>query len=348
MLSRTAFALIMSSLLAGVVFAQDEEQVAASKQPRKPPDVVAEMQKPVHVPTIPRLLDGAEVRLLLVEPIKAKTAAVGDRAEFVLVDNLYYRSALIAKAGTPVEATVVEASRAKWASRGSKLTVEITALPLVNSQRLPLRGEASTRGGVGSTAHVVGELIDTNNSCGLCDVVLIPVGLVSLFAPGRNKDLQRFATAFIDGDFILNPVPVQPQDPGATGKVLIVRGAYGWPYGRDLYCNGIPLAHLDAKHKLELTLHPGQYRFAINPKKEVLEIYVAPGSETRIITTYDDTRVMSEHNVNLNTYSPSLNPLAKGTSEEKLLHKAHPANESDVYTTACDPLAEVPGSEASQ
>ena len=339
----TTLALIISSLLLGAAFAQDEEQAAEPQQPHKPPEVVVEMQKPVQVPAVPRLLDGTEIRLLLVQPIKAKTAALGDQAEFVLADNLYYRSALIAKAGTPVEATVVEASRAKWASRGSRLTVEITALALLNSQRLPLRGHASAQGGVGSTAHAVGELVDSNSSCGLCDVVLIPVGLVSLVAPGKNKDLQRFATAYIDADFILNPAPVQPQDPAATGKVRIVRGAYGWPYGRDLYCNGVPLAHLDAKHKLELTLHPGQYRFAINPNKEVLEIYVAPGSETRIITTYDTTRVMSEHDVSLNTYSPSMNPIAKGTSEEKLLHKAHPPHANDVYTTTCDPLPELPG-----
>jgi len=339
MLSRMALALIL--LLPGITIAQDDDQAAEPQLPRKPPEVVAEMQEPIRVPSNARLLDGTEVKLILVEPIKAKTAAVGDKAKLVLADNLYYRSALIAKAGTPVEAAVVEASRAKWASRGSRLTVEVTALALVNGQRLPLRGHATAEGGVGSTAHVVGQLIDSNNSCGLCDVVLIPVGLVSLIAPGRNKDLQHFATAYVDRDFLLSPAPIQPQDPSATGTVRIVRGAYGWPYSRDLYCNGVPLAHLDAKRKLDLTLHPGQYRFAINPRKEVLEIYVAPGSETRIITSYDTTRVMSEHNVNLNTFSPSMNPLARGTSEEKLL-QAHPPAASDVYTTKCDPLPELP------
>ena len=116
MFCRMTLALIISSGLLGAGFAQDEEQAAVPQQPRKRPEVVVEMQKPVHVPVVPRVLDGAEIRLLLVQPIKAKTAAVGDQAQFVLADNLYYRSALIAKSGTAVEATVVEASRAKWAA----------------------------------------------------------------------------------------------------------------------------------------------------------------------------------------------------------------------------------------
>jgi hypothetical protein len=40
--------------------------------------------------------------------------------------------------------------------------------------------------------------------------------------------------------------------------------------------------------QVEFTLNPGYYRFAINPKKTPLQIYVPPGTDTELITTYDE------------------------------------------------------------
>jgi hypothetical protein len=340
MVRRACLPLFIAALLAGVSFSQDGE-ANAPPQPRQPPPIDAAMQVPVHISSVARVANGTEVSLRLTQPIKTKTAKVGDRAQFVLSSDLFYRNALLAPAGTPVHATVVEASRAKWASRGSKLAVEVTALQLLNGQRLPLRGYAGTQGGIGPTASAVGALIDNSGHCGVCFMVLVPTGLVSLLAPGSNKELEPFASAYVDGDFVLDPPPFQSEGPIASGRVRIVHGSYGWPSSLDLFCNGVPLVHLDALHKLELDLQPGYYRFSVSPGKDMEQIYVAPGSETHILTTQGEVRIMNDQKSSLKTLNPSISPSHQAKSEGQRLEKAHTVDPSDVYSTSCNPLPEV-------
>jgi len=175
--------LSFSALLAGASFPQDEKPKASPRH-RQPPPIAAEMQAPVQVTSVAMVAKDTEIRLRLMQPINRDTANVGDRAQFVLATDFFYRNALLAKAGTPVEATLVEASQAKFASHGSKLVVEITALQLDNGQRLPLRGYANTQGDGDPTANFVDVLKDIGRDCGLCDMVLLPAGMFSMLGSG--------------------------------------------------------------------------------------------------------------------------------------------------------------------
>lgn len=121
----------------------------------------------------------------------------------------------------------------------------------------------------------------------------------------------------------------------------MVRGHNGWPYKRDLYCNGIPLVHLNADHEFDVTLGPGYYRFAINPKTTPVQVYVAPGTNTNLISTYDEISEMGEKDINMNSRDVFAKPFSKRKSAGDLLKLAKPVDPADVYSGYCSPLSEI-------
>ena len=353
--------LLLLSLLicTGAVYAQDDNvpEVATSHAPRTIPPVIPSMQAPIKVPRVSKIADGTAVSLRLVSEIRVKEAKPGNLADFVLDHDLWNGDLLIARQGAHVEAVVVEASKAKWASRGSKLVIEISALEMLNGQELPLRGSPAYRGGVGPAAQIGGGLVYQAFDCPICEIAFVPPTLISLFAPGTNKNVRKntLTTAWLDGDATLDVESlrrVQQQSDSDTGKVQIVRGSYGRIYNRDIYCNGVPLAHLAAKHKIEIELEPGWYRFAINPKKSAMEVFVGAGADLQLITDYDQVYVANEPDKTgkLSGLPPnfapdrskntiSFEPFAKHKSELEYLQTAKPIDPSDRYNTKCHPLA---------
>jgi hypothetical protein len=324
------------------------------------------MQQPIRVSHVHELNDGTAISLRLVKGIKAKEAHPGDVAEFVLDHDLWVGELLVARAGTPAQALVVEARKAKWASRGSKLAITISSLTMLDGHVLPLRGVPSYHGGVGPAAQIGGYVVEDSLNCPVCEIVFVPAALAMLIAPGTNRNVkaETIATAWVDGGVTLDVKalgPLQPNPASETAKIRIVRGAYGGYYSRDLYCNGVPLAHLNRGRKLELDLRPGYYRFAINPNKEVFETYLGPGSDTRLITDYDRVYLINDPEStgklgglpkaiapsrSTNTTSLSLNPFSsQQKSELEYLQSAKPVDALDRYPAECQPLPEESGGE---
>lgn len=322
--------------------------IQAQAQQRTVPPTVPALQKPVHVPRVATLPDGAQITLRLAAAVKIKEVKVGDEAAFVLYHDLYYKDVLLAKAGEPVHAGVVEADKARWGSRGSKLAIEISGLKLLNGQTLPLRGYSSRAGGIGNAPRIAEWAIKTGSDvvCPMCSDLFAPAALAFFLAPGSNADAKQdtSSSAYVDGNFAIDLASFQPFQRkvfSARGTVQVVRGHYGWPYKRDLYCNGVPLAHLDADHRINLTLDRGYYRFSINPKKAPIQIYVASGTNTNLITTHDAIGEMNEKDINLNTRDVFPKPFAELKSSSDLLERAKPIGQQDVYSTSCAPLSEV-------
>ena len=336
--------------------AQNETPADPVPQRRVPLPVVADMQRAVKVSQVHELADGTPISLRLVKGIQAKTARPGDVAEFVLDHDLWVGDLLVAQAGDPAQAVVVDASKAKWASRGSNLAINITSLQLLDGQVLPLRGVPSYNGGVGPAAQIGSYFVQESLSCPLCEIVFVPIALTALLAPGTNKDVpvETAATAWVDGKVALNVDALrqlQPYGSDTPAKISIVRGMIGGFAKRDLYCNGLPLAHFDWGRRLELELLPGYYRFAINPKKAVVETYLGPGSDTRLITDHDRIYVINEPEKpgkssrlqaafapSRSENTTSLNPFGKQKTEMEYLRKAKPVEVKDLYNNECQPL----------
>ncbi len=352
----------LSALFSAIAVAQDESAPEKEPGPRPVPPAIASMQKPIQVQNALVLKGGTAIALRLVTGIKAKKARVGDVADFVLDHDLWQGEMLIAKEDAPVEATVVEASKAKWISRGSKLGIDIQGLRLLNGQTVSLRGTSRYRGEIGPGAQVTGGLASEalNEGCILCEFVLLPATVISLAAPGNNKNIKAntVATAWTDGDTMLNIESlraVQPAAAGQAAQLRFVRGHFGAFFNRDLYCNGVPLAHMPTGRKLDIELQPGWYRFAINPKQAPLELFLQSGTETRLISDSDQVYVINTGKKEKGGYSKgirpdrslnteSFNPFKKHKSEREYLESAKPIDATDRYPTECHPLAE----EASQ
>ena len=297
--------------------------------PRNPLPVIVDMQRPVYLSATPTLAKDTPVMLRLTETVKPKTARVGDKVSFVLFHDLFYRNLIIAKAGTPVESKIVDARKAKWASRGSKLAVELSSLKLLNGQTLPLRGSLESRGGAGDFPQSGGA----------------PFLLVWTLLPGRTKDWLpgTGALALVESDFKLDfsTLPATPPKPGSErSRVLIVRGYFELQENRNLYCNGIPIAHLNPGYKIQLNLMPGYYRFAISPGKAAFQLYVISGTETTLIATSDSIREFYGEEESLNTTKPSMSPWRKPESALHLLWFSKFVDNSEIYSTACTPLME--------
>ena len=359
----TGLLVSLTLLLAAVAWGQDQpEEGSASAAHRTAPPAVATMQQPIRIYKTHTLADGTPIQLRLTSEIRSKKAQPGDVAKFVLNHDLWSGDLLVAKQGTPVEALVVEASKAKWGSRGSNLGIEIKSLEMVNGQQLTLRGTPKYSGGVGPAEQITGGLVKeaagagttASNFCPLCEIVFVPAALVFLAAPGTNKTVKKdtVALAWVDGSVALDASSFYPQQPapGAGSQVLIVRGQYGWPYGRDLYCNGVPMAHLDSGHRLALDLQPGWYRFAINPDKGWVEVYAGPGIQKKLITDYERVYVLGEPDVSAkHDSSASDDPRSQRSlntrtfwggqkTQEKYFQSAKPVEVKDRYVNECKPL----------
>jgi hypothetical protein len=239
-------------LLCPTALAQDED-VSEPPQPRLLPPIITSMQAPIRVPPPHILKDGTPIALRVVSGIKAKDVKIGDVADVALDHDLWQGDMLIAKEGAPVKAIVVEASKAKWLSRGSRLGIDIQGLRLLNGQTVQLRGTPRFHGGVGTAAQISGGLADQAllgpNPCLLCEVVCAPAALVSLAAPGSNKNVapNTVTTVWVNGDIRLDIESFrafQAKADAGPARVLVVRGELGLYRKRDLYCNGVPLAFL--------------------------------------------------------------------------------------------------------
>lgn len=345
--------LLLSSLLCpfGARAQEDDSDVP---EPIVRPPIVPSLQAPIKAPVLNIVREGTAIPVRLRSPVKAKEAQVGDRVDLALDHDLWAGTLLVARQGTPVEATVVDAAKAKWASRGSRLAIEISELPLLNGQPLPLRANLKAHGSVGPVSQVAGaETLDVAAECPLCSVLIAPVALVGLFLPGTNANLKAntIANAWVDRDVPLQVVsllPFQPKNPQANARVRIVRGQYGWPYDRSLYCNGIPLAHLNSHHRFEFLVAPGWYRFSMNPKKPPLEIFLGPESETSLITDYNTVYIVNEvGNGNLVSPAGRFGPgreintkrfFHAPKNEDEYLRSAKPIEEKEVFTRECPPL----------
>ena len=338
------FYVLLIAMIPLLGFCQEPE--TSEPEVRKVPPIVTSMQAPVTLPAKPRLASGTQIWLRLAEDVKVKKVKAGDVVHFVLYHDLYYRDVLLAKAGTPVDADVKEAKGAKMVNRGSHLVISIHGLSLMNHQTVPLLGESNYRGGAGTGGHVAGAILEPIGHCNaapclLYDVPALPVaGLLALFTHGENKNakLDTTGVAYVSGDFDLdlNSLPAAPAGGQEMAEIRILRGNFGRLYSRDLYCNGVPLAHLSSGKVLELKVKPGDYRFAIDPKKDYFDLYLPPGAKLDLMTDYQRVWNLRENEASIDTQTFS--PFHSQRKAGEMLRKAKPVEKDDIYTTECQPL----------
>ncbi len=225
------------------------EESSDAITPRTPPPPISAMQQPVRISARPILAEGTTIGLLLTREVKVKEVKPGDTVDFVLAADLWFRDTLLARRGTPVQVSVQTAEKAMWLSRGSKLALTIQSLKLLDGSLVDLSGGADYKGGINPISKAA--FSGGGKGSGIVTAGAVAIGVFGLISPGTNRNVPAgsSATAWVAKDVLLNLDSfrsLQPaRDPLATtAKVQVVRGIWDRLKSRDVYCNGMPLAHL--------------------------------------------------------------------------------------------------------
>lgn len=309
---------------------------------RKAPPSVPDLGRPRRISTVPQLPEGLPIKLRLIRTIDPREVKRGDRVPFVLSMDLYYRDVLVAKEGTEVIGFVEEAQGSGMFGQGSKLTLVIKMLSMVNAEELPLQGTAGARGSSDSQSDRYGW--DALGASPYNPPMGIALAVFWWAMPGENvklpKDTLVVASIARTTKLKLDTLGAfQPQKTAdAKATINVVRGWIGAVRGADFYCNGIPIAHLPYKRLLQLGLEQGWYRFSIKPKKPPLELFVVAGQTYNLIADFQSVAEIPLSETNENT--TNFRPFGKKRDFAELMQDARPVSPQDLYDNTCAPLSE--------
>ena len=94
-----------------------------------------------------RLSDGTLLRLALTTAVSSKTAKVGDKIEFLVVDDVIGDDLVVVARKAPATGMVKEVHppRRKW--KGAVVGIEVSSVSLVDGEQSALRGTGRAKGG---------------------------------------------------------------------------------------------------------------------------------------------------------------------------------------------------------
>jgi hypothetical protein len=325
--------------------AQQATEPAANTPPvhrRKAPPDLPDLANPVRITTLAALPEGFPIKLRLTTTINPREAKPGDQVPFVLAMDLYYRDVLVAKEGTTVIGVVREAEGSGMFGKGSKLSIAITVLPMLDGKDLPIEGGAGAEGGSDPQSDRYGW--EAFRASGWNPPMGLALAAFWWAMPGQNVKLPKdtLVVVTVDRDTTIDRGALRPFQPehAASEKatVRIVRGWFGAARGADLYCNGIPIAHLPYKRLLELNLEQGWYRFSIKPKKRPAELFLVGGQTYNLAADFEKVARIPLFEENDNTTNFKF--IGKKRDFGGLLREASPISQSDLYGNTCSPLPE--------
>ena len=95
-MSRELFRLLRSCLFAFAILSPGSGQAKPQAPPRTAPPTIPALQQAIHESSKGTLSDGTEIQMRLAARVKVKDVEVGDKVQFVLYNDLYYRDVLLA------------------------------------------------------------------------------------------------------------------------------------------------------------------------------------------------------------------------------------------------------------
>ena len=230
-----------------------------------------------------RLSDGTLLRLALTTAVSSKTAKVGDKVEFLVVDDVKVDDLVVVarKAQAIGMVKEVHPPRRKW--KGAVLGIEVSSLSLVDGEQSPLRGTGEAKG-AGPGAN---EMIDAT----------FPLPLF-LLERGREVVVPRGTvfTASTKGDAYLDREKVKTSQPqplpagkgpatvtfnfSSSRKGIAESGGYSGP--AEIWCGTVKLGTLRVGRRHTMSLAPGTYwvrshQGMFDKKKHVLRFNAEDG-----------------------------------------------------------------------
>ncbi|HEX5413897.1 MAG TPA: LssY C-terminal domain-containing protein [Terriglobia bacterium] len=142
----------------------------------------------------PLIADGTPVKLQLAQTISSAHARLGDRLEFVVVEDVVAGGFLVIPAGTIARGSVIKVERKHFLGLGGKVSIKLNSVELVNGARVKLRARRAFKGS-SHTERMAAEMIVTG-------FIYMPAALIFLLSRGRDCTVLKGTevTAYTDGD----------------------------------------------------------------------------------------------------------------------------------------------------
>lgn len=172
-----------------VVAAVPSSLVAQAPQKPLPPEV-----PPASQPLPPLtfgLADGTPIKLKFKEPLSSKTAKTSDPVNFEVIEAVIVGGKVVIEKGALAKGVVAEAKKARMLGRKGKLDIEIKEVTLASGERVSLRGNQESGGGLSATSIAL-------------SAVLTPLFLLM---SGKNINIEAGTefVAFVNGAYELDP-----------------------------------------------------------------------------------------------------------------------------------------------
>ena len=140
------------------------------------------------------LADGTPVRLQLAENVSSARTHVGDRVNFVVVQDVNQEGFTVIPAGTMARGSITAVKGRRFLGIGGKVTLKLDSLELANGDQVGLRARKEVKGGSRTKLMVAGMIA---TGC-----IFLPATPILLLIRGQQSTVVKSTeiTAQIDGD----------------------------------------------------------------------------------------------------------------------------------------------------
>ena len=151
------------------------------------------------------LQDATPVRLRINRTLSSADAAVGDRIDFEVLDEVRIGNTVVVARGGSAIGTVTQAEKKRRMGRGGKLDLTIDFVRAVNGDKIALRAVKEASGG-GHVGAMTGGIVAAS-------ILFFPAAPFFLFMQGKDITIPQGTevTAYSNGEIALNAAAIAPK-----------------------------------------------------------------------------------------------------------------------------------------
>ena len=260
------------------------DEVVANRSSVVSPEILERPILPASETTTVVLPEGTTIRLMLIQPVNSRTAKVGDKLEFQVLEDVKVAALVIIPRKSPASAVVTELQAPRRRGKPGRITIKAETVSLLNHETATLRGLRTMQSGNQNvTMERTTEISDLIMGTGGFGVVflplfmlghgeypVLPVGMEFSAALSQPVAMQRAEL-----------LAIQPLEEKRRGNPVVTVYHISNPPGDHpkLYCGDAEIVRLQSGTRFSFTLPPGKYWFRSNSRKNAVPLTLEDGGE---------------------------------------------------------------------
>ncbi len=178
--------------------------------PQGPAQSAAQIPPATAPPAAPECLvlkDGTPIKLELTRELSSADAHAGDQVDFQVVEDVKVGNCVVIPTGGIAWAKITLAQHKRRLGRGGKLNLAIDTVRLADGEKAPVRTIQEAKG-AGHVEEMTGGIV-------VATIFFFPAAPLYLFVEGEDITIPEGteATAYVNGDFRLDPARFAPETP---------------------------------------------------------------------------------------------------------------------------------------